>query len=513
MPRLRTTLEASLEVPISSYPTTFRRLMSRLGLATLRGLAVLGRALGSIGRFLTPVARTVSRLLVRGLLLPLYKLVVMLQIRLGRLFVSARGFFFFLFTNRYVFHVVLVIISAATLASQLKVKNATAYEAGQGSLLYALVTNGKEDMVEEPVRPELIAKNTHYLGAGTIEAVPSIDYDYEDTEQLPDMTVPGSIAIIPGTGEEPGIPSETPTTPAAPRKKIETYAVRSGDTVTSIAHKFGVTVGTIISANDLSKNGALHIGDSLKIPAVTGVVHVVTRGDTIDRIARLYKADATVIRETNELTPKSTLTIGTELLIPGGIEPEIAIPVAVKTPSTPVATKPPKITINNKTVTLKPDVPIARIKNKAVDVYQEIVNDGSDTRAKPADVDATAPVSTKQLLWPTNHHIITQYYGWKHTGVDLDGDYTDPIYASADGVVTTVGWNNGGYGLQIIIDHPNGIRTRYAHSSKVFVTQGQQVKRGEVIAMIGTTGRSTGTHLHYEVYVNGVRKNPLTYTK
>jgi murein DD-endopeptidase MepM/ murein hydrolase activator NlpD len=123
----------------------------------------------------------------------------------------------------------------------------------------------------------------------------------------------------------------------------------------------------------------------------------------------------------------------------------------------------------------------------------------------------TAPLT--KLLWPTTQHSITQYYGWNHTGVDLDGDYVDAIYASADGVVETAGWNSGGYGLMIFIDHQNGMKTRYAHASKMFVKAGDRVKKGQVIAMVGTTGRSTGTHLHYEVYLNGKRQNPLKYIK
>jgi murein DD-endopeptidase MepM/ murein hydrolase activator NlpD len=89
----------------------------------------------------------------------------------------------------------------------------------------------------------------------------------------------------------------------------------------------------------------------------------------------------------------------------------------------------------------------------------------------------------------------------------------DPIYASEDGVVETAGWNSGGYGLQIIINHGGGTKTRYAHSSKLFVKAGDTVKRGQTIAMVGTTGRSTGTHLHYEVYINNKRVNPLAYAK
>lgn len=97
--------------------------------------------------------------------------------------------------------------------------------------------------------------------------------------------------------------------------------------------------------------------------------------------------------------------------------------------------------------------------------------------------------------------------------MDIDGDLTSPLYAAADGVVEKAGWNSGGYGLQVLINHPNGMKTRYAHASKLFVKAGDEVKRGEVIAMMGSTGRSTGSHLHFEVYVNGRRQNPLTYIR
>jgi murein DD-endopeptidase MepM/ murein hydrolase activator NlpD len=108
--------------------------------------------------------------------------------------------------------------------------------------------------------------------------------------------------------------------------------------------------------------------------------------------------------------------------------------------------------------------------------------------------------------------VITQYYGWRHTGLDIDGDYSSPLYAAHDGTVTTAGWNKGGYGLQVIVSG-SGVMTRYAHASKLFVTNGERVKKGQVIAMMGTTGRSTGTHLHFEVYINGSRVNPLAYIR
>ena len=129
---------------------------------------------------------------------------------------------------------------------------------------------------------------------------------------------------------------------------------------------------------------------------------------------------------------------------------------------------------------------------------------------KPANASATGGAT---LLWPTPGHVITQYYGWRHTGLDVDGTLASPLYASESGTVTIAGWHSGGYGLQVMIKHDNGMVTRYAHASKLFVKVGDRVTRGQTIAMMGSTGRSTGSHLHYEVYVNGRRQNPLSYIR
>lgn len=418
----------------------------------------------------------------------------MTQIRLSRLLLSARGLFFLIFTNRYVLHAVIVLISIATIATQWQTKRATAMETGQNSLLYALVTNGKTESVEENVRPELLVKNTNYLGSETIQALPDIDYDYDVTvTPLADLTVPGSISVQPNA-DEPGIPGQQPVV----RTKTETYAVESGDTVGSIARKFGVNVGTVVWANNLNAHATIRPGDNLKIPVISGVLYVIKKGDTIEKLAKQYDVAAEEIFSTNHISPSSKLALGDELVIPGATPPPVPVPVAVRG-RTPLA--------------LLPNVPKTNIRNKSFDQYQELVDLKGDSRPKPADVE-TAKVAAGKLLWPTKQHVITQYYGWSHTGVDLDGDYVDPIYAAADGVVEKAGWNSGGYGLQIMIDHAAiNLKTRYGHASKLFVKEGDVVKRGQVIAMIGTTGRSTGTHLHFEVYTNNKRTNPLAYIR
>ena len=119
-------------------------------------------------------------------------------------------------------------------------------------------------------------------------------------------------------------------------------------------------------------------------------------------------------------------------------------------------------------------------------------------------------------IWPTTGEV-TSPYGLRwggtdfHPGMDIANDMGTPIVATADGVVEYAGWNSGGYGNMVDINHGNGIMTRYGHASQVVVSTGQHVKRGQLIAYMGSTGFSTGPHVHYEVHINGNRVNPISY--
>ena len=119
-------------------------------------------------------------------------------------------------------------------------------------------------------------------------------------------------------------------------------------------------------------------------------------------------------------------------------------------------------------------------------------------------------------LWPAGGEVSSPYglrWGGSdfHPGIDIANDYGTPIIAAASGTVTAAGWNSGGYGNMVDINHGNGIMTRYGHAMQVVVSTGQQVKRGQLIAYMGSTGFSTGPHVHYEVHVNGNRVNPISY--
>ena len=126
------------------------------------------------------------------------------------------------------------------------------------------------------------------------------------------------------------------------------------------------------------------------------------------------------------------------------------------------------------------------------------------------------PSTTTPSMWPTNG-VVSSPYGLRwggsdfHPGIDIANDMGTPIVATADGTVSVAGWNSGGYGNMVDIDHGNGIMTRYGHAMQVVVVPGQHVRRGQVIAYMGSTGYSTGPHCHYEVRINGSPVNPVGY--
>lgn len=469
-------------IPIFSK-TTFAKCL----LAVLRFLRVVVLFFQRLFLSVKPITHPLFTLLLKWLIVPLYTLWTFARLRLTHTMSSAHGFFLVLFTNKFVLHAVLLLISVSTIAVQFQTRTATAADVGQGTILYAFLRRDAEETIQEEITDAAPFKPMSYLGEDTIQAVPDIDFDYEN-DTLADLTVPGSIAEQPGTleiGDEP-----YPADAVVVRSGIETYTVRSGDAVSAIARRFGLTVGTIIQANQLSKRASIKPGDTLKIPPVSGVLHTAKRGDTIGKLARSYQADVDKIIRINGLEMRA-LTIGEDIIIPDGIP----LPVTSKS-----------------TIALKPGIPASKILHKTYDAYGELVDTRIDLRIKPADAN-TDNVHQEKMLWPTSQRVVTQYYGLRHTGMDIDGDYSDAIYAAAAGRIEQAGWNGSGYGLQIVIDHMDGRKTRYAHASKLFVKAGDSVKKGQVMAMVGTTGRSTGTHLHFEVYINGRRKNPLAYIK
>ncbi len=248
-----------------------------------------------------------------------------------------------------------------------------------------------------------------------------------------------------------------------PRSTVEEYTVRGGDTLETIAQKFDITVDTIKWANDLDSD-IIKPGDTLDIPPVTGVVHTVASGDTVYSIAKKYGTDAQGIVNFpfNDFADLDTfsLTAGQVLYVPGG---------AIRPAPAPGG-------------------------GQFIAQIQAGVRGSSN------------------FIWPTSGSI-TQYPAWYHMALDVANSSSPPILAADTGTVIYAGCITYGYGCHIIIDHGNGYQTLYGHMSSYSPDAGAVVSQGQQIGVMGSTGRSTGTHLHFEIRSGGTLLNPLNFLK
>jgi len=237
--------------------------------------------------------------------------------------------------------------------------------------------------------------------------------------------------------------------------QISTYTVKEGDNISEIADRFGVSVNTILWANDISDVNTIRPGDDLLILPVSGLQYTVRAGDTIAAIADRYDADADEIALFNGLSSSADLKAGSDIIIPGG-----AMPTAKS------------------------------VKSAA---------SGSKAKAS-APASRSLPAVSGFFGNPLPGGRVSQgIHGYN--GVDIAAPSGTPIYAAAGGSVVVAKNNdayNGGYGNYIVIDHGNGTQTLYAHMSSTAVSGGS-VSKGDLIGYVGNTGRSTGNHLHFEV--------------
>lgn len=227
------------------------------------------------------------------------------------------------------------------------------------------------------------------------------------------------------------------------------HIVADGDTLSSIAQKYGVSVETVIWANKLTANSIIKPGDTFEFPSVSGVLHRVTSGETISGIASRYGVSQDWILAANDGLNPESLRDGAELIVPGGRP----------TPS----------------------------------------QSASQTYSPPLRISSGNVNTLGYFMAPT----IGTNWGRRHfnNAVDIANTCGTPVWAAADGIVTWTGWN-GSYGNLVRISHPNGTETGYAHLSKISVSVGAPVSQGDVIGFIGNTGRVrgvTGCHVHFEV--------------
>lgn len=249
---------------------------------------------------------------------------------------------------------------------------------------------------------------------------------------------------------EPAPPAETElaTQPVAAEVQTETYTVRSGDTLWQIASRHGLDLAQLKSWNNLTSN-LIRVGQVLKVGESQSVTHTVQAGETLWSIAVRYRTSVASLASANGLSSRGTIYPGERLAIPA---------------------------------------------------QTESVSRGT---------------SSYRLIWPVNG-VITSGWGYRtrfekfHYGLDIAANTGTPIKAVSAGVVEFAGWKSG-YGYCVFLDHGNGLKTAYGHASKLYVKKGQKISQGQTIAAVGSTGFSTGPHLHFEVRVSGKLVNPINY--
>lgn len=299
-----------------------------------------------------------------------------------------------------------------------------------------------------------IAKETQTANSQTMTLLsPAVHTDPNPAKGGGDITIVNDMALLPDSGPSGTLADVEEVKPKSDH--ISLYVVRPGDSLSQIAGMFDVTPNTILWANDLKKGTALKTGQTLVILPISGVRHTVAKGETIASIAKKYSGDKDEIADFNGLTG-TVLAAGDVVIIPDG---EIAAPA----PTKKVSSKSSSSRTSSSTRGSGPSYE---------GYYMRPVSGGTRSQGIHGynAVDIAAPIGTPMMASAAGEVIIARGSGW-----------------------------NGGYGEYIVIKHDNGSQTLYGHASSVIVSAGDHVVQGQVIGYVGSTGKSTGSHLHFEI--------------
>ncbi len=340
----------------------------------------------------------------------------------------------------------------------------TAAVTDRHSLLYNLIAG--EEIVEGPLDPSVYAStNTPGIGGARLAALDAnmgIELiTFDDPEVDFATTLGGNAVVAPAMPIAPEPGSRTPRQSA--NRKPQVYTIQENDTIASIAADFDISTNTVLWANGLSSKDTIKVGDHLTILPTTGVLHTISGGDTISGLAQKYDIKSKEIITYNNLGDGARLSIGQKVIIPGGYIAPRAAP--------------------------------------------RVVARGTSLANGPAPPPSTAKASG--FIWPTTTKNISQYFRWGHTGIDIPNRSRPPIYAATAGTVEFSG-RLGAYGNIVILNHGGGLQTYYAHNEVNYVKKGDKVIKGQAIAKIGSTGRSSGPHVHFEVRRSGRPINPFS---
>jgi murein DD-endopeptidase MepM/ murein hydrolase activator NlpD len=254
---------------------------------------------------------------------------------------------------------------------------------------------------------------------------------------------------------------------------VKSYKVKKGDNVQTIAQQFKVSTMSVIWANNLKSKTDVKVGETLRIPPITGLIVKVAATDTLETLAARYDVNATDILAMNGLED-TNLVVGQVLVLPGAHGKPLPASKLAKPVSRP--------------------------------------SSGGGSVRPPARY------SGGSFVWPVvgGGNYISQYFHYGHYAIDIAADYGSEARAAAAGTVTFAGWKNNGGGYQVWVAHGSGLYTTYNHMSAITVGRGQHVGRGQQVGRVGMTGNATGPHLHFEVWRGpvwdgGRRVNPLAY--
>lgn len=392
-----------------------------------------------------------------------YKNILIIKIKLKKL--EFKNKHYLIFIQKYLPGLLIVFIIVAVTTNNIFAQSYSAEEYRNRTLLSSLVASDESqwsEIIEEGPNTAPQAANNYLDEQGALQEL-VINTPFQDIDTI------DTAGVSPGDSDLALVDDLGQGSEAISRSEPIIYTVEAGDVLGSIGQKFNVTVNTILWENNLNWSSTIRPGQKLTILPNSGINHEVKSGDTVLSVAKKYQVDVEKIISANKLADASDINIGDLLFIPDGVKP-----------------------------------------TQVVSSYQP---------AKPANVYAPAPSDSEEptdtgtkFLWPTNSTRITQYFSWSHSGLDIGNKTGQPIYAAEAGKVERAGWSKG-YGYNVVINHGNGIQTLYGHASELYVKTGDTVSRGEVIAAVGSTGWSTGPHVHFEVRVNDARKNPINYIK
>ncbi len=300
-----------------------------------------------------------------------------------------------------------------------------------------------------------------------------------ETDYISAYDIPGDVLVADEDGYLLKVNPQTDESNRIGLTDFATHTVESGESLSVIAERYGVKVETIMWENGITNANSLRVGQAIMVPPVDGVSYKVASGDTVDKVAKKFGISSESIIAQNNIED-NIIAKGQALFLPN------AEPIA-----------PPQIVVSNS-------------RNPAISR-----GDNRSSAAVSANPSTSAPAVGKMFIYPTMGKI-TNGYKAGHYALDIADRSKPAIWAAAGGTVVKAssGTWGGGYGNHIIIDHGNGVKTLYAHMSSLNVGEGQWVNQGDVVGIMGNTGRvygATGIHLHWEVIINGVKVYPGDY--